>query len=316
VTFFRPSAKIACASTVAVVVPSPATSEVLVATSLTIWAPMFSIGSFSSISLATETPSLVTVGAPNFRSSTTFRPFGPSVTFTAWASWSTPDFSRARASTSKSSSFAAIRRFSYRRSSSSGALRKDREDVRLPEDQVLHAVHGHVGPAVLPVQDHVTGLHVRREARAVLGEPPGADGDHLALGRLLLRRVGDVEPAAHLLAFLGRLDDDAVRERLDLGSTLPFSHQASSWVLGPFMGTHPCVSSGVARVLRQRVNVTGARGMAGGGGRSALGAERLQAGDPVETDGRVDDAVREGRLDPVAEVAQRLEGGPGLGVRA
>ena len=42
-TFFAPSRKIACASTVAVVVPSPATSEVLLATSRTIWAPMFSM---------------------------------------------------------------------------------------------------------------------------------------------------------------------------------------------------------------------------------------------------------------------------------
>ena len=42
VTFFRPSRKMAWASTVAVVVPSPATSEVLEATSLSIWAPMFS----------------------------------------------------------------------------------------------------------------------------------------------------------------------------------------------------------------------------------------------------------------------------------
>jgi hypothetical protein len=42
VTFRRPSLKIASARTVAVVVPSPATSEVLVATSRTIWAPMFS----------------------------------------------------------------------------------------------------------------------------------------------------------------------------------------------------------------------------------------------------------------------------------
>ena len=41
-TFFRPSRKMAWASTVAVVVPSPATSEVLEATSFTIWAPMFS----------------------------------------------------------------------------------------------------------------------------------------------------------------------------------------------------------------------------------------------------------------------------------
>jgi len=43
---------------VAVVVPSPATSDVLLATSFTICAPMFSSGSFNSISLATVTPSL------------------------------------------------------------------------------------------------------------------------------------------------------------------------------------------------------------------------------------------------------------------
>ncbi len=54
----------AWASTVAVVVPSPATSDVLDATSFTICAPMFSKRSSSSISLATVTPSLVMVGAP------------------------------------------------------------------------------------------------------------------------------------------------------------------------------------------------------------------------------------------------------------
>src|SRR3974377_2194414 len=45
-----------CASTVAVVVPSPATSEVLEATSRTICAPMFSRGSLSSLSFATHNP--------------------------------------------------------------------------------------------------------------------------------------------------------------------------------------------------------------------------------------------------------------------
>ena len=49
-----------------VVVPSPATSLVLLATSRTIWAPMFSNLSASSISLATVTPSLVMRGAPKF----------------------------------------------------------------------------------------------------------------------------------------------------------------------------------------------------------------------------------------------------------
>ena len=59
------------------VVPSPATSLVLVATSLTSWAPMFSKGSSSSTSRAMVTPSLVMVGAPNFFSITTLRPLGP-----------------------------------------------------------------------------------------------------------------------------------------------------------------------------------------------------------------------------------------------
>ena len=72
------------------VVPSPATSEVLLATSRTIWAPMFSSGSLSSISLATVTPSLVMMGEPNFLSRTTLRPLGPSVTLTASARRFTP----------------------------------------------------------------------------------------------------------------------------------------------------------------------------------------------------------------------------------
>src|SRR5215471_1176280 len=89
-TVFTPSRKMACASTVAVVVPSPATSDVLEATSRTICAPMFSRGSLSSISFATVTPSLVITGAPNFFSITALRPLGPRVIFTASARMFTP----------------------------------------------------------------------------------------------------------------------------------------------------------------------------------------------------------------------------------
>ena len=96
-TNFMPSCTMAWASTVAVVVPSPATSEVLDATSFTICAPMFSNLSFSSISLATDTPSLVTVGAPQDFSSTTLRPLGPRVTLTASARMFTPAMMRLRA---------------------------------------------------------------------------------------------------------------------------------------------------------------------------------------------------------------------------
>src|ERR1700677_150292 len=89
-TMRRPPLISACASAVAVVVPSPATSLVLVATDFTSWAPRFSNGSSRSISRATVTPSLVITGPPNALASTTCRPCGPSVTRTASASLFTP----------------------------------------------------------------------------------------------------------------------------------------------------------------------------------------------------------------------------------
>src|SRR6185369_6522184 len=107
-TDLAPSRTIAAASTVAVVVPSPAASADLEATSRTIWAPMFSNLSSSSISLATVTPSLVMRGAPNDLSSTTLRPLGPSVTLTALLRMSTPRSILSRASTPNLTSLADI----------------------------------------------------------------------------------------------------------------------------------------------------------------------------------------------------------------
>ena len=105
-TLRRPSRTSAWASTVAVVVPSPATSSVFLATSLTSSAPIFSHGSSSSISLAMLTPSLVIVGAPHFFSRTTLRPFGPSVTFTVSARMFMPRSRPRRASSSNAIIFA------------------------------------------------------------------------------------------------------------------------------------------------------------------------------------------------------------------
>ena len=107
-TFFIPSVRMACVSTVAVVVPSPASSPVFEATLFTNWAPAFWKGSSSSISFATLTPSLVMRGAPNFFSMTTLRPLGPSVTFTALAKASAPWRRSSRASTSYFISFAIV----------------------------------------------------------------------------------------------------------------------------------------------------------------------------------------------------------------
>ena len=112
-TALAPSRTIEAARMVAVVVPSPERSLALLATSRTICAPMFSNLSASSISLATVTPSLVIRGAPKLFSSTTLRPFGPSVTFTALARVSTPRSILARASVEKRTSLAAICGASY-----------------------------------------------------------------------------------------------------------------------------------------------------------------------------------------------------------
>jgi hypothetical protein len=54
------------------------------ATSRTIWAPMFSNLSWSSISLATVTPSFVMRGAPKDFSMTTLRPLGPASPSRHW----------------------------------------------------------------------------------------------------------------------------------------------------------------------------------------------------------------------------------------
>ncbi len=106
--FLMPSCTIACARTVAVVVPSPATSLVFDATSLISCAPMFSNASSSSISLAIVTPSFVISGAPKDLSSTTFLPFGPRVTLTVSASWFTPASNAPLASAPYLISFAMI----------------------------------------------------------------------------------------------------------------------------------------------------------------------------------------------------------------
>src|ERR1700726_3735730 len=110
---------------------------------------MFSNGSSSSMSRAIVTPSLVIVGAPNFLSRTTFRPFGPIVTLTASASLSMPFLRLRRAVSSKISCLAICGCPSWRRDGSwrgSGSIGgkdsalDDGEDVLLAHDEELVAV--------------------------------------------------------------------------------------------------------------------------------------------------------------------------------
>ena len=227
-TFFMPTVTMACASTVAVVVPSPAMSSVLVATSLTSWAPMFSKGSSSSISLAMDTPSLVIVGAPNFLSSTTLRPLGPMVTRTASASLLTPASSARRASSSNFSTFAiggsslavecvAVAVCRELRSQRDGQLSTTASTSRLlstSRSSPLTATsvppyfeYRTVSPTLMS-----TGISVARG----LGTLARTDGEDFALLRLLLGGVGDDETRCGLRLGLVRPDHDAVIQRLQV----------------------------------------------------------------------------------------------------
>src|SRR5437762_5816972 len=176
-TNFMPSRTIAWARTVAVVVPSPATSEVLEATSFTICAPMFSNLFSSSISLSTVTPSLVMVGEPNDFSITTLRPLGPSVTLTASASVLTPLRIASRARTSKRISLAILICLLE-------LLLDDAEDVFLAHHQVFVPIDLDLGAGVLREQHAVSRLDVQGADLAVLEDLAVADCDDLALDGL------------------------------------------------------------------------------------------------------------------------------------
>src|SRR5438093_8958699 len=205
--FFIPSWTMACASTTEVVVPSPAMSLVLVAASLRSCAPMFSKGSSSSTSRATVTPSWVTVGAPNFLSTATFRPFGPSVVFTALAIVSMPFLSFLRASSVNASCFAMRSSLGL-----DGA-----EDVFLTQDEKLLVVELEFGPGVLLKQNPVTNLELDRDPLAGVGVTiAGSDGKDTALLGLLLGGIRQDDPALCDLHAVYGIVRDSVAVRLVL----------------------------------------------------------------------------------------------------
>src|SRR3954451_18003478 len=240
-TLRMPSRTSAWASTVAVVVPSPATSLVLVATFFASCAPRFSYGSSSSISRAIVTPSLVMAGAPNFLSRTTLRPRGPRVTLTVSASLSTPRSSERRAS-SLNLMILAMPDLSVRRPGVGTNDRPGTREVGPPgrsgcsvrcelllhhgeqvaggEHEVVLAAVTDLGAAVLRVDDHVADVHVERNAVAVVVDAAGAHGDDRALLRLLLGGVRDDQTGGGGGLGLVGLDHDPVLQRLDgdLGS--------------------------------------------------------------------------------------------------
>src|ERR1700688_3631260 len=230
-TDLAPSRTIAATSTVAVVVPSPAASAALEATSRTIWAPMFSNLSSSSISLATVTPSLVMRGAPNDLSSTTLRPFGPSVTFTALLRMSTPRSILSRASTPNLTSLLAmmcsLKCWGIRRLRGLllgvGKIGENAHDVALLHDQELLTVELDLGARPFAEQHAVADLEVDRDQLAGFVAAARADRGDLTLRGLFLGGVRNDNAALGLLFGVDTLDHDAVMQRAKFG----FGHDGS-----------------------------------------------------------------------------------------
>src|SRR3954466_14534710 len=204
----------ACASTVAVVVPSPAMSLVFDATSRTICAPMFSNLSLSSTSLATVPRPVVSRGAPKLLSMTALRPLGPKVTFTASARMSTPRIMRSRASRLNFTSLAAIW-LPFQSVCAWLVWRSadDPEDVAFLHDDQVFTVDLDLGARPFAEQDLVAGLDVERSDLAVVRTGARADRDHFAFLRLFLGGVGDDDPARGLLVGLDSANEDAVMKR-------------------------------------------------------------------------------------------------------
>src|SRR5438477_9568825 len=117
---------------------------------------MFSNGYLSSSSLATVTPSWVMVGAPNFLSSATLRPRGPSVVLTASATRSTPRLSARRASSLNRICFAILLKnppqYQWNVITFERLVLDNPQNIFLGQNQVLDIVELVLGAAVLGKQ--------------------------------------------------------------------------------------------------------------------------------------------------------------------
>src|SRR5882672_8871899 len=135
----------------------------------------------------------------------TFRPLGPSVTFTAFASVLTPRMMASEAFVSNLISLAATTRLLL--------SAQDREDVFLAQDHVLLPGDRHFGAGVLPVEDPVADLHVERRDLPVFADLALAGRDDGALLGLLLRGIGDDDPSGRLLLALTGPEQEPVLQR-------------------------------------------------------------------------------------------------------
>src|SRR5437762_11772388 len=90
----------------------------------------------------------------------------------------------------------------------SGDVGEDAHDVALLHDQEILAIDLDLGAGPLAEQHAVADLEVDRDQLAGLIAAAGCDGENLALGGLLLRRVGNDDAAFGLLFGIDALADD------------------------------------------------------------------------------------------------------------
>src|SRR5260370_2532780 len=186
------------------------------------------MGSLSSISRTIVTPSLVTVGAPNFFSRTTLRPLGPSVIRTDWATMSMPFLRACLASTSNVTVFAICNFPSLPYLLLRGLVglavgSDDREHVLLRHDEVLDFVDLEFVPGVLGVKHLVADFELHRHLSAVVQDPSGPHCLDGALLGLLLVGVRKHDPALGPLFLLRRLDHHTCAQRSQIHVRMPSS---------------------------------------------------------------------------------------------
>src|SRR5664279_3295237 len=137
---------------------------------------------------------------------TTFRPFGPSVIFTALLRISMPCRMRSRASVEKRTSLAAIVIHLPKRETGTFGSTDDAQDVAFLHNEQVLAVDLDLGSGPLPEEDAVAGLDAERGELAVVVAPARADRDDFAFLRLLLGGIGDNDAAFGFLVALEAFD--------------------------------------------------------------------------------------------------------------
>src|SRR6266478_3439342 len=180
-TALTPSRTMAWARMVAVVVPSPATVLVLLATSRTICAPIF-----SNLSVSTSIPCSI----------------------------------RSRASVPSLISLAAMIAFLSARLCSGGAALEEAHDVGLLHDHQFFAVDLDLGARPFPEQHAVAGLDVERLHLPVFPAGPRPDSDDLAFHRLFLGGVRNDDPSRRFRLLLDTPHEHAIVQRSEFHENL------------------------------------------------------------------------------------------------